>query len=350
MSTHIQSLLAQWYPLRDQTDWVLGTLYKTEGPCYRKAGAMMLFSGLGQQLGMLSGGCLESDIQTHARRVMQQGRNLTLCYDGSDEDDLSFQLGIGCGGTVHILLQPITAANDYLQLDQVYQALNSHTPGLYHQTLQTTQNRFEAQPNAQLIPGSAQLQSKPDQDLLITPIRPAPHLLIIGGGIDARPVVAMAKQLGWQVTLWDPRPANGRREFFMEADQLLAGPITQLDDYLQQHPADAAILMSHNITLDATALKQLSRHPLRYMALLGPLNRKQTVLSQANVDEQRLPCPLAGPAGLSIGGELPESIALSILSECHAALYKRSGGSFSGILNAEADADTQRRQQAHHAA
>ena len=41
---------------------------------------------------------------------MRSQQSLTVCYDGSDEDDISFQLGIGCGGIVYILLQPIQAA------------------------------------------------------------------------------------------------------------------------------------------------------------------------------------------------------------------------------------------------
>ena len=52
----------------------------------------MLFNSLGQQFGLLSGGCLESDIQRYAKEVMASGQPTTICYDGSDEDDISFQL------------------------------------------------------------------------------------------------------------------------------------------------------------------------------------------------------------------------------------------------------------------
>ena len=62
MSNHVNHLLAQWLPLKNKHKWVLGFIFKTEGSCYRKAGAMMLFSDAGHQLGILSGGCLESDI------------------------------------------------------------------------------------------------------------------------------------------------------------------------------------------------------------------------------------------------------------------------------------------------
>ena len=92
MQTQLLHLLNQWHAQRDTHEWVLGVVYKTEGSCYRRAGAMMLFNSQGQQFGMLSGGCLESDILRRARFSMMTGKAITLVYDGSDDGDLSFQL------------------------------------------------------------------------------------------------------------------------------------------------------------------------------------------------------------------------------------------------------------------
>ncbi|MCP4597622.1 XdhC family protein [Neptuniibacter sp.] len=324
MANQLSALLQEWYPNRDNCDWVLGTVYKTEGPCYRKAGAMMLFNSFGQQFGMLSGGCLESDIQTHARKVMQTGIPVTLCYDGSDEDDLAFQLGIGCGGTVYVLLQPVNRSNSYQQLDLVYESLLHRKSGYYGQMLPSSVAEsielsfFQSKDCVENE--RTTLIDKGTQAWVMTAIHPDPHILIIGGGIDARPVVTMAKQLGWEVSVWDPRPANARREFFLEADFLLDNPVETLPDYVAQNRVQAVVAMSHNVSLDAEAILQLHRADLQYMALLGPENRKQKVLQLAGLRESDLTVPLSGPAGLNIGGELPESIALSILSECHARL------------------------------
>ncbi len=67
----------------------------------------MLFSDAGHQLGILSGGCLESDIVKKAQRVMDDGSARTLTYDDEDEQDIAFKLGVGCGGVVHIALVPL---------------------------------------------------------------------------------------------------------------------------------------------------------------------------------------------------------------------------------------------------
>jgi len=340
MSNQLSHLLQQWYPERDQCDWVLGTIYKHHGPCYRKAGAMMLFNSLGQQFGMLSGGCLESDIAKNARKVMLSGQSVTVCYDGSDEDDLSFQLGIGCGGTVYIMLQLINANNQYLALDKVFHGLAARQAGVYHQKIPekslTDESRFELI-NAQHTTAKSSSTSKfvnSQYDIWIaTLVSPEPHLLVAGGGLDARPMVAIAHQLGWRVSLWDPRPANARKEYFLTANQIIKGDEQALHAFAQENQIDAAVVMTHNINLDAKAVAALLASTIRYLALLGPSHRKQQVLKQAKLLPSSFTFPIAGPAGLNIGGELPESIALSILSECHACLQGKSARSISEVLD-----------------
>ncbi len=339
MNNHLTELLKHWYPLRDEHLWVLATVYKTVGPCYRRAGAMMLFNDLGQQFGLLSGGCLEADIQRHAARVMQSKQALLVSYDGSDEDDITFQLGIGCGGTVHIVLQPILAELAYLNLMDVHEHLSSGGSGLYSQLIANdgqVESRWEiAQPSTQN--SSSELIEKNHQTWLLTRLSPPPHLLVIGGGVDAQPVVQLAKTLGWTVTLWDSRPANGRREHFMSADQILRQPLDQLMQHKSAAQWNAAVVMSHNLQMDAHAIKALQGSAIGYLALLGPASRKQQVLALAQLDEQQLHIPLAGPAGLNLGAELPEGIALSILAECHAVLQSADGQSLSDAFNTMAE-------------
>ncbi|WP_117235501.1 XdhC family protein [Vibrio maerlii] len=335
MSNHLFYLLSDWYSKRDVAKWVLGTVYQTEGPAYRKAGAMMLFSDEGDQLGMLSGGCLESDIHLQARKVAVSGHPMTLTYDGSDEDDLAFQLGIGCGGVVHILLQPISALNDYLKLPELLDAMRSRTTGYYLQKV--SRDSVNASFSTQAIPlkktaKNSELIKDEDGDWLCTTIEAPLHLLIAGGGIDARPVATIAHQLGWQVTLWDPRPANGRPEYFPTVDCRLTCDRESLGLYCQQHSVQAAILMTHNVELDAQALSAMTNVQLKYLALLGPMNRRDRVITQSGIHLNDLAIPLAGPAGLNIGGDLPETIALSILSECQAAVNHRTAESLSDAL------------------
>jgi xanthine dehydrogenase accessory factor len=315
LSNQLGDLLSHWYRNKDQCDWALGTVVKTAGSAYRKAGAMMLFNSQQAAFGLLSGGCLESDLLKRALTVMHNSEPQTVVYDANDENNLSYRLGIGCGGKVHILLQPINPSND-LGLKGVAQALKQRQSGFYHQSLNDLNSFFIAADTA------GKTQSWIDKNYLITPIKPPPHLLILGGGADAQPLVNIGKELGWYISVNDPRETHARPEHFPKADRLLSHSSKALNDYINRESVDAVVLMHHSIDLDAEGLRALMQTSIRYAALLGPIHRYQEVLACSGLDADQLPYPISAPAGFDIGGQLPESIALSILAECHAALHK----------------------------
>lgn len=318
MSNQLSDMLRAWRENATATEWVLGTVYKTEGSAYRKAGAMMMISGQGQQFGLLSGGCLEADIIRNARRAMVTGKTVKLVYDGNDEDDLSFRLGVGCGGTVYIMLQPITAEND-LGLAALYDALQARESGYYIQKIDQPSGRFLADEN--VIGNRAHVEMRGDGETLIIPIRPEPHILLVGGGIDARPVTRIAQEMGWQVSLADPRAANARIEHFPNVRAILRSIDDSLAEYATSSRVDAAILMSHSISIDAKALAILTKSTVRHVSALGPAHRFEQVLNDIDMTRNQLPFQVQSPAGLPLGGELPEAIALSMLSGIHKALH-----------------------------
>lgn len=312
MSNHLQALLEHWYPLRDQQDWVLGTIIATRGSSYRKAGAMMLFGGLGQALGLLSGGCLERDLARHAARVMMSQRSERVCYDSSGDSDIAWQLGLGCGGVVTILLQPLSKDNQFLQLDLLHQSLQKRHSLKYLVDLSGAEKN-----------GLTDLSLNNSDDALIVPVTRRRHLMVFGGGVDAQPLVSMAATLGWCITLVDKRCGYAKASDFSDASQILN--VSALELYASDllRTIDAAIVMTHNISLDAEALlllQQSNIETLRYIGLLGPEHRKDKVLAAAHLDPKQLPKSVNGPMGLNIGGHLPESIALSALAECHRAI------------------------------
>ena len=338
MSSHIKHLLHNWYPNKDQYQWVLGTIYQTQGSSYRKAGAHMLFNTCGEKFGLLSGGCLEADLQLKARQVLFENRALTVKYDTSDEDDINFSLGLGCGGVVDILLQPITAANNYLHLTKVYQQLEMQNLVEYRQKIPQEkwgdiENQFVEIQKPKLLKNKSEIKNINNEQWLVSTLSPTPHLLIIGGGIDVKPLVTFAYHLGWETSLVDSRPANARREDFPLATRIRKNKLSQLTNETWMQDINAAIVISHNIEIDADALLTLSKQQLSYCALLGPLHRQEQILNKAKLTKEALAFKLAGPAGLNIGAELPESIALSIIAECHAALYKGSAKSLSNVLS-----------------
>jgi len=319
MSNRLGALLSHWLPDKDSCQWVLASIIETQRSAYRKTGAMMLINSLGKSFGLLSGGCLEADLMRQAQKCWHNNTSITVCYDMQDDSDIAWQLGIGCGGLVKVLLQPINSQNNYLDLLTLKSQLDNRNSCFYHIDTFNTQT-------------SNQVLSKAVGSLEpLIAIKPAPALVIFGGGIDAQPLVKMAHALGWYICLIDSRTAYARKAYFKQADLVINQSYNEIEQSLLLPKADAVVIMHHNVTLDAHALQLVKSQgnlaSANYLGLLGPQHRTVQVLEKAQLSTADFPNKLANPIGLDLGGELPESIALAILSQAHAAIEGASGES-----------------------
>ncbi|MBT5106993.1 MAG: XdhC family protein, partial [Porticoccaceae bacterium] len=118
------------------------------------------------------------------------------------------------------------------------------------------------------------------------------------------------------------RPAYARQADFPLVENIIRQRPESLDHDVD---ADAAILMTHNLELDANWLKRIQDcQSLRYIGLLGPVDRKLEVMELAGIESSpEIEEFLHGPMGFDIGGDIPESVALSTLAECHQVLFRR---------------------------
>lgn len=193
-------------------------------------------------------------------------------------------------------------------------------------------------------------------EVFIEVIQPPVPLMIFGAGHDAVPLVRLAQELGWYVTLVDSRQADGTRERFPSADEVVLVRPEGISDSeallrlrkhgalakrheVQQQSADRlrvnnrtmAVIMTHNYLHNLELLKILLPSPVRYLGILGPKSRTGKLLQDLQEQgitpsEQQLQ-RLYSPVGLNIGADTPEEIALSIVAEIQAVLGDRSGGS-----------------------
>ncbi len=329
MSHHIEDLLSQWSKFPNDK-WVLAVITNIQGSSYRKTGAMMLFHSLGNSIGLVSGGCLEGDLLRHAQRAIQQDQAINITYDASDESDASYQLG--CGGIVDLLLIPVTADNNYLNLNTLMEQLKSSNCE-YHLPLVKTGTQA-ASISVNVVPITdkndydfakstyGKSNNAPNVTILQIPCRTRFHLAIFGGGLDAQPLAKMAIQLGWKVTVFDERSSYAHQHHFPNT-HIIKQPISTLETKHLLN-IDGVVVMQHNLSLDALAVKLISQSNQTYIALLGPHHRRDQVFSKANITLDDFKGFFSAPAGFNIGGELPESIALSILAECHAIFHNRT--------------------------
>jgi xanthine/CO dehydrogenase XdhC/CoxF family maturation factor len=157
---------------------------------------------------------------------------------------------------------------------------------------------------------------------------PAP-MVIFGAGYDAHPLLRLAKEVGFHVTVADARPAYAQTAGFPEADAVVVVRPEEIAT-LGLNQRTAAVIMSHNYLTDFGFLQAVLPLNLRYLGLMGPRARTLKMLQElqeAGLEtSEDLLRKIHNPVGLDIGAENPEQIALSILAEVQAVIADRPGG------------------------
>ena len=353
----------------------LVTVFKTAGSTYRRAGARMLVlpvsagnvaDPLGADLlGSISGGCLEDDARERARETLATGQAVSVVYDTTPEADILFGSGVGCQGVVHALIQPlppdepavdplahlalalrerrsgvmatICTANDsdaallgqFLWLDEHGTTAGTLTDPLLAAAV-SANARIVLRTGCSvlrtyLLPSGAQIE------VFIDAIQPPRSLLICGAGQDAAPLARLGKEMGWRVRVVDGRRAYATRARFPDVDELTVCQPREFSARLSVEPGEAVVLMTHNYLHDREFLRASLASAAGYIGVLGPRRRTDRLLAEmpdlpgASLGKRSL-ARIHGPAGLDIGAEAPEQIALAIIAEIEAVFARRQGG------------------------
>lgn len=354
MHLGLTALLEFYHAHRQDKALVLGTVSATEGSTYRKPGAMMLIAADGSYQGLISGGCLEADLASRAENVFAQGKTLDVCYDMSQGDDFAWGLGLGCEGTIQLLLQRLDRSDDFGFLETLQQAWQQRRGGMLCLVTSSSDSTYPAgcfwldcgprfsrsQPESLSrlkLPTKSLLSEPQDRSrryrqvsidtangqlkVLLIPILPPPAILICGAGHDAVPAARLAAEMGWDCTVVDHRPGFARAERFPESCDVRLLQPDELSAQIPLEAVDAAIVMTHHLGHDRKYLSQVVKAGIAYIGLLGPRARRDRLLKEIDA----LDVHVHGPAGLDIGAEMPESIALAIIAEIHAFLNQRDG-------------------------
>ena len=333
---------------RDEESLVLATVIATAGSTYRKPGAMMLINRAGQYAGLISGGCLEGDLLHHAERVFDSGAAGLVTYDMHGDEELVWNLGLGCDGVIHLLLQRLEPRPDFGFLGQladshearhgvllalVTQSDGEFAPGTWG--LRDSSDISVGDPQLVDILKQAAIQwpdwrcrafrfgSNKQAESIVIHVPAPTRVLICGAGPDAVPMARALADLGWEVVITDHRPAFARADRFPAGCTVLQGRPEELAGNVDLATLDAAVIMSHHLEHDSVYLGQLARYDIPYLGVLGPRARRDRLRKLAECPERTV----FGPIGLDIGAELPSAIALAAAAEIHAVLNSRTGGS-----------------------
>jgi len=300
---------------------LLVTVVKTWGSSPRPEGAMLAVRDDGLVVGSVSGGCIEDDLIDRVRRLgIEQTRPETVKYGITAEE--AHRFGLPCGGTIQLVLEPLSKASGIAELLDAVQAGR-----LVARTLDVATGA------AHLSPAVATDGVDFDGERLLTIHGPRYRMLVIGAGQLSRYLCNIAVGLDYQVTVCDPR-----EEYTDEWDVPGTTIVrTMPDDTVLDMKLDercAVIALTHDPKLDDLALMEALKTPAFYVGALGSRRNnaaRRERLKEFDLNDTEL-ARLHGPVGIYIGSRTPPEIAVSILAEVTAA---KNGVSLPTILQVE---------------
>jgi xanthine/CO dehydrogenase XdhC/CoxF family maturation factor len=343
------------------TPAALATVISIEGSAYRLPGARMLIVDGKWIAGSISGGCLEDDVVLRAGEAIAGNAALLTTYDTTSDDDIVFGVGLGCKGIIRILIEPIAPAGhgaDFIGFAR--SCLKDRAIGTAATVISTSGQVQATRGSRVLLRGESVLSDIEDPALVekirseaplaaelgsaivafalptgsaevfVERIEPPTPLVVFGAGHDAMPVVRLAKELGWHVTVVDHRPAYAGATRFPDADRIVLGQPKDVLAKIALDPDTLVLVMTHNYLRDRDLLELLLPSPVSYIGLLGPRKRTDQLLDDlaetgVRPSSEQL-ARLYAPVGLDIGSEGPSEVALSIVSEMQAVMTHHRGG------------------------
>ncbi|WP_028890288.1 XdhC family protein [Tenacibaculum ovolyticum] len=303
---------------------VLATVVDLDGSSYRKPGVRMLLSSNGKITGAVSGGCVEKEVQRRAYSVFKNGKAKIIAYDG--------RYRLGCEGVLYILLEPFKITTPFI--DAFHDTLTNRKPFKIQSFYDKKDEVFgefgsliQFHDTRKFTFSDAFNPTVKNKTLVFEQVlQPLFRLLILGGEHDAVKLCKQASLLGWEVdvitSIKDPKQLLD----FPSAKSVTAQtPETiHLNDINEN---TAIVIMNHNFTYDLRWLVKLQEENPVYIGILGAAKRREKLLNELfnfapEIRDVFLE-KIHTPAGLNIGAETPEEIALSILAEILSVIRKK---------------------------
>lgn len=299
--------------IRSAVEWLdgghrvtLATVVRTWGSAPRPPGSLMCLRHDGQVAGSVSGGCIEDDLVARLKCGDGAARLPQLLTYGATAEEAQ-RFGLPCGGTVQIVLEPLSAAS---QLRALLAAVESHQVVARRLDLATGLVKL-GQPG----PGDA---VRFDGRTLVTTHGPRLRLLVIGAGQLSHYLAAMAVMLDYRVTVCDPRPEYHQAWVDRDGVTLSAQMPDDLVLAMNLDAHSAVVALTHDPKLDDLALIEALRTPAFYVGALGSVRsnaqRRQRLQEHFDLAPEEL-ARLHGPVGLNLRALTPPEIALAVMAE-----------------------------------
>jgi xanthine dehydrogenase accessory factor len=294
---------------------VLASVVALDGSSYRRPGVRMLILEGGEMIGAVSGGCVEKEILLQSETVFKTGYSKMMTYDG--------RYRLGCEGVLYILIEPFNPIEAFETT--FLECINQRKSFEIHSKYQKKEGELfglgslvSLNSQSFSISGYNDMPENEVLEVFSQTLPPCFKLVIIGAEHDAVQLCKYAALTGWEVTIIAGASESKSITDFSGAHAFYATTAEAMDVSLIDNQT-AIVLMTHNFANDLRYLVSLKETNPNYIGLLGPTKRRDDILSQfieycPEISDEFLEC-IHGPAGLNIGSETPQEIAISIVSE-----------------------------------
>jgi xanthine dehydrogenase accessory factor len=350
--------LGHWWERGERS--VLARVVDTEGSGPRDAGAAMAVNESGEVIGSVSGGCVESAVVTEALDVMATQRPRVVSFGYSDED--AFAVGLTCGGTVQLYLEPWEpttiaeelasgiAARRPLALVTVIDGVGTGRqmlvspdspdlgdlgdPELNRVAGRDALGELDAGTSSVRHYGRSGENGEDAVTVFIESFASPPRMLIFGAVDFTGALSRAAKFLGFHVIVCDAREVFATAARFPAADEIVVDwPHRYLASIADElGPRDAICVLTHDNKFDVPALIEAFGTPVGYIGALGSrrtaATRREQLVAAGASDASLM--RLNAPIGLDLGGRSPEETAISIAAEI---IAQRNGRTASSLRN-----------------
>ena len=359
---YTRSVLANW--LREDRRFAIALLVGVEGSAPLDPGAMML---IGEDLtveGSLTGGCVEGALVAEAQRVIETGAAHLSTFGFSDE--LAGTVGLMCGGNVTVLITRPSRLDAEILIPAL-EAIGSSEPvalavlidgeaaGAWMALVDgSVSGHFGdharlTESVARDLPGLVELGNAQTRHygldgtvlglgttVFVRSFLEPARMILVGATDFSASAARLAVELGYEVTICDPRPPFATSERYASAaritsqwpDEYLAG--------LSLGPRDAVVVFTHDPKFDEPAIRGALATGVGYIGALGSRRtaaERERRLKAAGVSAEDL-VRVTSPSGHDLGAGTPAETALSILAEIVARRHGRRGGPLADSVGA----------------
>ncbi|WP_317055125.1 XdhC family protein [Roseovarius rhodophyticola] len=290
----------------------LATVVQTWGSAPRRVGSQLVISSDAEIEGSVSGGCVEGAVVAEALDAIEDGKPVMLEYGVSDGD--AFAVGLACGGTIRVLVEPIGAVMPVSLLEELVAARDAREPVAYV-TGMTAERRLVRDGHADRF-RMDRSGFEEDGETFIAIHNPPLRMIIVGAVHIAQALVPMARIAGFDPLLIDPRESFGSEARFPGETILHDWP----DEGVAAYGLDtrtALVLLTHDPKLDDPALEAALRSDVFYIGALGSTRthaKRVARMTEKGFSDAEI-ARIHGPIGLDIGASSPSEIAVAILSQ-----------------------------------